>query len=191
MTGICGFRKITVHKAFLIFVAAVGLALAASASPSSAADSAYMLGSGDKVKVTVFGETDLSGEYQVDGSGVLAFPLVGEVRAGGGTARKLESEIAKKLSNGFLKNPTVSVEVLSYRPFFILGEVKQPGSYPYKNGLNVLNAVALAGGYTYRAKSNVWVITRSGDKEYQDREVRNGDFIVRPGDTIVIPERFF
>jgi polysaccharide export outer membrane protein len=113
------------------------------------------------------------------------------VRAAGGTARKLENEIAKKLSSGYLKNPTVSVEVLTYRPFFILGEVKQPGSYPYKNGLNVLNAVAMAGGYTYRAKSNVWVITRSGDKEYQDREIRNGDFTVLPGDTIVIPERFF
>jgi polysaccharide export outer membrane protein len=181
------------HKAFLIFVAAIALvaALFLSAGPSSAADAAYMLGSGDKVRVTVFGELDLSGEYQVDGSGVLAFPLVGEVRAAGGTARKLENEIAKKLSSGYLKNPTVSVEVLTYRPFFILGEVKQPGSYAYKNGLNVLNAVAMAGGYTYRAKSNVWVITRSGDKEYQDREIRNGDFTVLPGDTIVIPERFF
>jgi polysaccharide export outer membrane protein len=181
------------HKASLIFVAAIALAAALflSAGPSSAADSAYMLGSGDKVRVTVFGELDLSGEYQVDGSGVLAFPLVGEVRAAGGTARKLENEIAKKLGSGYLKNPTVSVEVLTYRPFFILGEVKQPGSYAYKNGLNVLNAVAMAGGYTYRAKSNVWVITRSGNKEYQDREIRNGDFTVLPGDTIVIPERFF
>jgi polysaccharide export outer membrane protein len=121
----------------------------------------------------------------------VAFPLVGEVLAGGGTARDLENNIAKKLSAGYLKNPTVSVEVLAYRPFFILGEVKRPGGYPFKNGLNVLNAVAMAGGYTYRAKSDIWVITRSGDKEYQDREVRNGDFIVRPGDTIVIPERFF
>jgi polysaccharide export outer membrane protein len=181
------------HKASLIFVAVIALVavLFLSAGPSSAADAAYTLGSGDKVRVTVFGELDLSGEYQVDGSGVVAFPLVGEVRAAGGTARKLENEIAKKLSSGYLKNPTVSVEVLTYRPFFILGEVKQPGSYPYKNGLKVLNAVAMAGGYTYRAKSNVWVITRSGDKEYQDREIRNGDFTVLPGDTIVIPERFF
>jgi polysaccharide export outer membrane protein len=193
MTEICCSGKIAMHKAFLIIAAAIAVAaaLVLSAGPSSAADPAYMLGSGDKVRVTVFGELDLSGEYQVDGSGVLAFPLVGEVRAAGGTARNLENEIAKKLSSGYLKNPTVSVEVLTYRPFFILGEVKQPGSYPYKNGLNVLNAVAMAGGYTYRAKSNVWVITRSGDKEFQDREIRNGDFTVLPGDTIVIPERFF
>jgi len=85
----------------------------------------------------------------------------------------------------------VNVEVLSFRPFFILGEVKAPGSYPYKSGLNVMNAVALAGGYTYRAKSNVWVITRTDDSNYQAREVTDGDFKVLPGDTIVIPERFF
>lgn len=157
----------------------------------SKADSSYLLGSGDKVRVTVFGETDLSGEYEIDGSGVVAFPLVGEVMAAGGTARKLEKSIAAKLRDGFLKNPTVSIEVLSYRPFFILGEVKRPGSYPYKNGLTVLNAVAMAGGYTYRAKSNLWVLTRGNDKKWQKREITAGDFSVQPGDTIFIPERFF
>ena len=188
MSEICSFGKIAVQKTFFIAIAAIFLTIAAA--PLSA-DSGYRLGAGDRVRVTVFGEADLTGEYEIDGSGVVAFPLVGEVKATGGSARDLEEGIAKKLRQGFLKNPTVSVEVLSYRPFFILGEVKRPGSYPYKNGLNVLNAVALAGGYTYRAKSDVWVITRSGDKEYQEREVKNGDFNVRPGDTIVIPERFF
>lgn len=182
------FGKTAVQKILLIAIAAFVCFVAPA--PLSA-DSGYRLGAGDKVRVTVFGEADLTGEYEIDGSGVVAFPLVGEVKAVGGTARDLENGIAKKLSQGYLKNPTVSVEVLSYRPFFILGEVKRPGSYPYKNGLNVLNAVALAGGYTYRAKSNVWVITRSGDKEFQEREVQNGNFIVRPGDTIMIPERFF
>jgi polysaccharide export outer membrane protein len=180
--------KTAVQRTILIAIAAFVWFLAPA--PVSA-DAGYRLGAGDKVRVTVFGEADLTGEYEVDGTGVVALPLVGEVKAVGGTARDLEAGIVKKLSQGYLKNPTVAVEVLSYRPFFILGEVKRPGSYPYKNGLNVLNAVALAGGYTYRAKSNVWVITRSGDKEYQEREVQNGDFIVRPGDTIVVPERFF
>ena len=188
MSKIRNIGKTAVHKAMLIAIVALVWSFAPAAQ---SADPGYRLGAGDKVRVTVFGETDLSGEYEVDGSGVVAFPLVGEVKAGGGTARDLEDGIVKKLKQGYLKNPTVSVEVLSYRPFFILGEVKQPGSYPYKNGLNVLNAVALAGGYTYRAKSNVWVITRSGEKGFQKREVENGNFMVRPGDTIVVPERFF
>jgi polysaccharide export outer membrane protein len=188
MFEIRSIGKTIVQKALLV---AIAVFLLSVAPVPASADAGYRLGAGDKVRVTVFGEADLTGEYEVDGTGVLALPLIGEVKAAGGTARDLEAGIVKKLSQGYLKNPTVAVEVLSYRPFFILGEVKRPGSYPYKNGLNVLNAVALAGGYTYRAKSNVWVITRSGDKEYQEREVQNGDFIVRPGDTIVIPERFF
>jgi protein involved in polysaccharide export with SLBB domain len=170
------------------------IALVASAGavfPAHAADNGYRLGSGDQIKITVFGETDLSGQYEIDGAGVVAFPLIGQVKASGGTARDLEKRIASKLSDGYLKNPTVSIEVLTYRPFFILGEVKRPGSYAYKNGLNLLNAVALAGGYTYRAKSSVWVITRSGDSSYNEREVTDGAFQIRPGDTIVIPERFF
>lgn len=178
-------------KPLTFLCAMVALLATLYAGPINAADSDYVLGSGDKVKITVFGEADLSGQYEIDSSGIVAFPLVGQIPAGGGTARDLEKRVADKLSEGFLKNPTVNVEVLTYRPFFILGEVKRPGSYPYKAGLNVLNAVALAGGYTYRAKSNVWVVTRSGDENYQDREVNNGDFTVRPGDTIVVPERFF
>lgn len=169
------------------------LILAAALSPASAAsvDAKYILGSGDRLKITVFGETDLSGEYEIDGVGVVAFPLIGGVPAAGETARILEGRIVKKLQDGFLKNPTVNIEILTYRPFFILGEVKRPGSYPYKNGLTVLNAVAMAGGYTYRAKSNRWVVTRSGSKKYQDREIEAGSFRVLPGDTIVVPERFF
>lgn len=189
MKEMFAFASGAVRKALLIaLVATVGSWLAA---PSLAADGGYKLGSGDQIKITVFGEPDLSGQYEIDGAGIVAFPLVGEVNASGGTARDLENRIKSKLSDGYLKNPTVSIEVLSYRPFFILGEVKRPGSYAYKNGLNLLNAVALAGGYTYRAKSSVWVVTRSGDSEYNEREVTDGAFRIRPGDTIVIPERFF
>lgn len=151
----------------------------------------YRLGSGDRLKVTVFNEDDLSGEYEIDGTGVVAFPLIGEVAAAGGSPRDLEKKIANKLRRGYLKNPVVSIEVLTYRPFFILGEVKRPGSYPYKNGLTVLNAIALAGGYTYRAKHNLWVITRGNKPAWQEKEISNGAFVVMPGDTIVVPERFF
>lgn len=156
-----------------------------------AGDSTYSLGAGDKVRITVFGEEDLTGEYEVDGSGVVAFPLVGEVAAANGTARDLERKIVAKLQEGYLKNPTVNVEVLTYRPFFIMGEVKSPGGYAYRNGLTLMNAVAMAGGYTYRAKSNLWVITRDGAQKMQAKEIANGNFRVQPGDTIFIPERFF
>lgn len=160
--------------------------------PSAAhAEESYRLGSGDKVRITVFGEADLTGEYEIDGSGVVAFPLVGEIKATGGTARDLERGLANKLRKGYLKQPVVSIEVLSYRPFFILGEVKRPGSYPYKNGLTVLNAVAMAGGYTYRAKQNRWLVTRGKSKNSGEKEIVKGDYKVSPGDTILVPERFF
>lgn len=189
MQGLYRFGKALVKRSTLI--AATIAFTVCGAVPSFASDASYSLGSGDTIRITVFGEDDLSGQYEIDGSGIVAFPLIGEVQAAGGTARDLEQAITSKLTDGYLTNPTVNVEILTYRPFFILGEVKRPGSYAYKNGLNVLNAVAMAGGYTYRAKSSVWVITRSGDKTYQETEVNDGDFRVQPGDTIFIPERFF
>ena len=188
MRNIHSLGNVAIRKA--LYAALLALVVTVFAPLSASADSSYKLGAGDKVRVTVFGETDLSGQYEIDGTGIVAFPLVGEVKASGGTARDLEKNIAAKLSEGFLKNPTVSVEVLSYRPFFILGEVKRPGSYAYKNGLNVLNAVALAGGYTYRAKSSVWVITRAGDGNYQEREVTDGDFRIQPGDLLHLCQQF-
>ena len=112
---------------------------------------AYELGSGDKVRITVFGETDLSGEYDVDGSGNVRLPLVGQVRAAGLSLHDFEAQIADTLRHGYLRDPKVSVEVTAYRPFYIIGEVTKPGQYPYVNGMTALNAVALAGGYTYRA----------------------------------------
>ena len=174
-------------KGTLLSCFAICIAVLLVTSPAMA-DVKYVLGSGDKVRITVY--ADLTGEFEVDGSGVVACPLIGEVGAAGGTARQLEKSIASKLSDGYLKNPTVNVEVLTYRPFFIMGEVKRPGSYPYKNGLTLLSAVALAGGYTYRAKSDIWIVTRD-NKELTGGEITRGDFRILPGDTIVVPERFF
>lgn len=150
----------------------------------------YRTGSGDKLRVTVFGHEDLSGEFQVDGSGYIAVPLIGNVEAGDRTAQELESAIVNKLKPDYLKNPRVSVEVLNYRPFYILGEVKNPGSYAYVNGMTVVNAVALSGGYTYRGREDEVLIIRANDPE-RKKQPASHDTIVLPGDVIEVPERFF
>lgn len=168
---------------------------AASPSPAAAAaaaqelSSAYRLGSGDKIRLVVFRHEDLSGEFTLDGAGNFAMPLIGEVQAYNLTTRELEQRIADKLKDGYLVDPQVSVEVLSYRPFYILGEVKQPGSYQYVNGMTVLNAVALAGGFTYRAKQSNFLLQRGGSNS-QTREV-SGDTPLLPGDIVTVQERFF
>ena len=150
----------------------------------------YRLGSGDKVRVTVFGEDALTGEYLVGGSGKISLPLVGEVQAGGLTISQFQNEVITALKEGYLKDPKVSAEVLNYRPFYILGEVQKPGEYPYSNGLTVLNAVATANGFTYRANTKKVFIKRGGENaehEYPLTSITQ----VAPGDTIRIAERFF
>lgn len=150
----------------------------------------YLLGTGDKVRVTVYGEQSLSGEFFVTGSGLMSLPLIGEVKAGGMTVGQFQLVVQKALSDGYLKDPRVSVEVLTFRPFYILGEVEKPGTYPYTSGLTVLNAVATAGGFTYRAdKKNVW-IKHNGETTEQKSEL-TPSIVVAPGDTIRLGERFF
>ena len=118
----------------------------------------YQLGPGDKIRVTIFGESDMSGEYQVDGSGMVRLPLVGTLQAKGATAPALEQEIAAALEAGYIKNPRVNVEITLYRPFYIIGAVNRPGQYPYVDHMSALNAVALAGGFTDQAiQSTVYV----------------------------------
>ena len=150
----------------------------------------YTLGSGDRIRVVVFGHEDLSGEFEVDGSGFISFPLIGEVKVQEMTLRSAEEAITDKLKPDYLRNPRVSVEVLNYRPFYILGEVKSPGSYPYVSGMTVLNAVALAGGYTYRARENRLLIQRANRPDGEQEEA-NHSTAVLPGDIIEVPERFF
>jgi protein involved in polysaccharide export with SLBB domain len=151
----------------------------------------YRLGPGDRVRVTVFRHVDLSGEFQLDGEGFFAMPLVGEVQGGGMDARHLETEIEKRLKDGgYLVNPQVGIEVLNYRPFYIIGEVNNPGSYQYVNGMTVINAVALAGGFTYRADQDDIVINRGGSQGPEVEDVLL-DTEVLPGDIINVTERFF
>jgi len=156
---------------------------------SGAQETVYRLDSGDEVRITVFGHEDLSGEYIIGGDGAISFPLVGQVQAKDVSARELEAAIVSALKPAYLKNPSVSIEVLTYRPFYILGEVNSPGSYSYVSGMKVVNAVALGGGYTYRAKESKVFIDRSGDEG--KRIVASPDTPVFPGDIIHVPERFF
>ena len=137
----------------------------------------------------VFRHEDLSGEFALDGAGNFAMPLVGEIQAYGLTTRELEQRIASKLQDGYLIEPQVSVEVLNYRPFYILGEVKAPGSYQFVNGMTVLNAVALAGGFTYRAKQNDFLLQRGGSNTAGSRV--GIETPILPGDIVTVQERFF
>lgn len=139
--------------------------------------------------MAVFGHVDLSGQFIISSTGTVAMPLIGEVSAKGLTLRQLEAAIIKKLKPDFLKNPQVSAEVVNYRPFYIIGEVKNPGTYPYVNGMRILNAVAIAGGFTYRARDKEMLITRSkggGKPQKVPPETR-----VLPGDVIEVLERYF
>ncbi len=170
---------------------AVIFLVAGLVAPVQAADpNEYTLGAGDKIKITVFDQKELSGSFKVDGTGLISLPLIGKVKAGGMTARETENAIIGKLKPDFLKHPRVAVEVLNYRPFYIIGEVKNPGSYPYVSGMKAINAIALGGGYTYRARENNIYITRANDPERQKIKASH-DTIVLPGDVIEVPERYF
>ena len=177
-----------------IYAAILAVAVFLSAGSTSAEDAVaandYRLASGDRVRVSIYGHDDLSGEFEVDGTGQLSLPLIMNVTAGGLTRKELEVDITAKLQPDFLKNPRVSVEILNYRPFYIVGEVNRPGSYDYVSGMNVLNAVALAGGFTFRAQKADIKITReqSGAKSELEGSIKT---VVLPGDVIEIGERFF
>jgi len=176
--------------ACLRLAAALILCLVLSAPAFAANEAAYRLGSGDKVRVTVFNEKDLSGEYDVNDQGLVALPLIGQVRVGGLTIADAQQVITDHYGKNYLVNPRVTVEVLNYRPFFILGEVKSPGSYPYVNGMTVVNAIALAGGYTPRANKGRVSIKHATDATGRE-ETAQEDAPVLPGDVIRVPERFF
>ncbi|MDH3647398.1 MAG: polysaccharide biosynthesis/export family protein [Gammaproteobacteria bacterium] len=150
----------------------------------------YRLKINDRVRVVVFGHEDLSGEFAVDGSGRLSLPLIQFVEAHDLTTEELERAITDQLRPDYLKNPRVSVEILSLQPVYVIGEVREPGSYPYTSGMTVLNAVALAGGYTYRAARKKLTVMHADDPDRKQERVRENS-AVQPGDVIEIPERLF
>ncbi len=151
--------------------------------------SEYRLGTGDKIKLTVYGEADLSGDFEIGGNGSLSLPLVGQVQAGGMTVPEFERFLTQQLQTYF-RRPRVSVQVLNYRPFYIQGEVKNAGEYSYSNGLLVRDAIAKAGGYSYRAATSHVYIRRAADQE-EKRYSLDAPVYVMPGDNIRIAERFF
>jgi len=162
---------------------------AAAASPRASAG-AYALGPNDQLRVQVYNEPTISGDYTIDGAGFLAIPVAGRVRAMGLTPAQLERRIAAKLNNGMLKDARVTVQVSGYAPFYIRGEVKKPGEFPYRPGLTLGDAVALAGGYTYRADESKAYIRAAGAGVEVTRPL-DVDPPIAPGDNIRIPERFF
>ncbi len=164
--------------------------MAAAAYAPAEPNTPYTLDSGDRLRVVVFGQDGLSNSYLVDASGHIAMPLIGSVSARGLTTDELSARIAEKLRQGFVREPHVAVEVEAYRPFFILGEVTQPGQYPYVADMTVETAVAIAGGFAPRAFRQTVVITRTIHGQ-QVRITVPTSYPLRPGDTVNVQERWF
>ena len=177
--------------AFLVSGCSVGsLSEAEQQSLAAAATGPAKLQPGDKVTIVVYGEDKLSGEYQIDQGGQISLPLAGTVAAQGLTQTELEQALAKKFRSEYLKNPKVTVTIATLRPFYMMGEVTKPGEYPYKSGLNVITALAIAGGPTYRASKNTVQIQRRGEASMRDYPI-SASVPVLPGDVIRVPERYF
>lgn len=153
-------------------------------------DEDYRLGPGDVVQVNVFNQTDLSGQYKLDGAGRLSMHLIGQVDAADMTAAELEQALINALMPDYLVNPRISVVVLSYRPYYIIGEVNSTGTFPYVDGMTYLTAIAIAGGYTYRAKKDVVYVIRGEDLDREEIKL-DVDEKVQPGDIIRVAERLF
>jgi protein involved in polysaccharide export with SLBB domain len=173
----------------------VPMAAAAGSSPGageavSGRDS-NKLGPNDRVRITVFGQPTLTGEYTLDGNGILAFPLIGNVPANGSTTIQLQQAIAAKLQPDYLVNPNVSAEVITRRPFYVIGEVQKPGNYPYVTDITAVNAIAMAGGFTRRARKNDFYIRRLDKDGKVVRLEANSGTVLQAGDTLEVRERVF
>jgi polysaccharide export outer membrane protein len=153
-------------------------------------DSAYRLDAGDKLRVVVYGQEGLTNTYAIDAGGAITMPLIGSVPARGKTPAGLAADITAKLRNGFIREPSVAVEIEAYRPFFILGEVAAPGQYPYVPNMTVESAVAIAGGFSPRARRDRVTITHN-DPTGSMRTIVPLGTAISPGDTVLVGERWF
>ncbi|MFZ0496045.1 MAG: polysaccharide biosynthesis/export family protein [Methylocella sp.] len=156
----------------------------------SAATTSPTLHPGEKIRVIVFGEDRLSGEYEIDPAGFVSLPLAGTIKAAGLSKEQLERDLSKKFSGEYLRNPRVTVDVTSFRPFYIMGEVTKAGEYPSESGLNVMSAIAIAGGTTYRASRSTVLIQHIGENGFREYPL-SPTIPVSPGDLIRVPERYF
>ena len=150
----------------------------------------YVLGTGDKLKFGVYGEPAMAGEFLVAADGTVSLPLIGALPAAGKTIGTFQRDATAALKGGYFLDPRVTVEVIDFRPFYILGEVNKPGEYPYVAGLTLNKAVASANGYTYRANTKRVAIKRSTDSA-EKRIDADGSMPIQPGDTVRILERYF
>lgn len=198
---------LTRNKRLMMIIASMTLAMSntacATTVPQSAVATApksgaevkgdeYTISSGDKVHVIVFGEETLTGDYVITSGGNLSFPLVGNLRATDKTVEQLQVALAAALGDGYVNNPRVSIQVVSFRPFYILGEINRPGEYPVSTGLTLQQAVASAGGYTYRANTRRAYIKRANETSEQLLDLRSSTpIIIHAGDTIRVSERHF
>lgn len=194
-------------KIFLQFFLGIWLACAVSACgeatrPASAGSTAsaqtadtpaaYVLASGDRIRVTVYGEDRLSGEFAVTTTGQISFPLIGNLDVAGLTLADAQAMIHDRLADGYLKDPRVTAEFTTYRPYYVLGEIVRPGQFPYVDGLTLRQAIAAAGGFTYRAKRNlIYVLAPGASEEIAVDLTKVPNRLVKPGETIRIGERFF
>ncbi|MFH1806722.1 MAG: polysaccharide biosynthesis/export family protein [Pseudomonadota bacterium] len=150
----------------------------------------YVLGPQDRLRIVVFGEPDLSGEFSLDDIGQISMPLIGLVALGGLARQDAEVLIASRFSQGYLQNPSVSIDIIAYRPFYILGEVNNPGAYEFATGLSVLKAVAIAGGFTYRANESRFDLVREQGDTVTELTA-SPITLIQPGDILRIRERYF
>ncbi len=180
----------------LILVFAIGGAIPVAASaqqaPVTAESLEYTLAPGDRIRIAIFGEEALTGDYVITSGGNLSFPLVGNLAASNKTVEELQTALTAALADGYLKDPRVTIQVVAFRPFYILGEVARPGDYPVSTGLTLAQAVSQAGGYSYRANTRKIFIKRANETAERLIDLRkSGPVIVRAGDTIRIAERHF
>ena len=185
-----------IASALLPAVLLPGLLAVGACTPSNLAERPsigafeYRIGAGDHVKVTTYGEERLTGEFVVNSAGVISFPLLGNVTAAGKTLAEFNAELQRRLGSEFMKNPQVTVEMVNFRPVYILGEVQKPGEFAFGERMSIYALVAKAGGFTYRANQKYAYVR--GENETAERAVRlSSATAVQPGDTIRIPERTF
>jgi polysaccharide export outer membrane protein len=161
-----------------------------TAPPPDLNDNAYRLGAGDRISISVFNQADLSGDYALDGKGRFSMPLIGTVDAEGLTSSELEALLIDKLKPDYLVNPRVYVQVQNYRPYYLMGEVNNTGAFPYVAGMSYLKAIAIAGGFSYRAKQDYVFVIRADDPEQEEIRLDVNEK-VQPGDIIRVDERMF
>jgi protein involved in polysaccharide export with SLBB domain len=196
-------RSVTINKSqvffifgvlMLFFVTACNTTLPYKETQSQIPEQ-YILAAGDKIDITSPVARDVEGEFVLSDEGMADLPLIGQTKLSGLTSAEADLLLIERYSDGYLVNPDLSIQVKNYRPFYILGEVENPGKYEYSDGLTLLNAVALAGGFTYRANQEVFDIVRGNTKNEEDmqskREVNNLAVTVLPGDTVYVRERYF